>query len=98
DDDGKVLKSFHTRRGRITGIEYGGPESMEPLAIRYRARQCLVLREGVVEEIGERVARRIERGDDYISQLLVIARTVRELNEAQLLLTWPRPLADVPIP
>ena len=98
DDRERVLKAFHTERGRIAGLAYPGPTALEELAKEWRAAQCVVLREGVLEEIGERVARRIDRGDDYLAQLLVLARSVREMSEAGLLLTWPRPLADVPIP
>lgn len=98
DDQERVLKAMHTVRGRVVGLEYEGPDHLEDMAARYAARRCVVLREGVMEEISERVARRIERGDDYLAQLLVVARTVREMNEAGLLVTYPRPLADVPIP
>ncbi|MGE0785836.1 MAG: hypothetical protein AB7S26_09125 [Sandaracinaceae bacterium] len=98
DDRDRVLMAMHSVRGRVTGLEYAGVDSLEELAHRYAARRCVVLREGVMEEISERVAHRIERGDDYITQLLVVARAVREMSEAGLLVTWPRALADVPIP
>ena len=96
--DGKVLKAFHTEKGRIPAVEYHGPDDLPGLAARYGARRAYVLREGVVEEISERVAQRLERGDDYIAQWLVVARTLREVTDAGLLHVWPRPLAAVPIP
>lgn len=98
DDRERVLQAFHTLRGRVKGLEYPGPDGLADLARQWRARRCVVLREGVLEEIAERVARRLERGEDYLAQWLVVARTVREMSEAGLLLTHPRPLADVPIP
>lgn len=98
DDRERVLKAFHTRRGRVVGLTYPGPDGLAELAVRWGAARCVVLREGVLEEIGERVARRLERGEDYVAQWLVVARTIREMSEAGLLLTYPRPLADVPIP
>lgn len=98
DDRERVLKAMHTERGRVVGLEYGGPDQLEALAHAWGARRCVIVREGVIEEIGERIARRLGRDDDYIAQLLVVARTVREMSEAGLLLTWPRPLGDVPIP
>ncbi|MEQ8454681.1 MAG: hypothetical protein RLO52_27085 [Sandaracinaceae bacterium] len=98
DDRERVLKALHTVRGRIKGLEYPGHDALPQLAERWRAAQVYVLREGVIEEIGERLAKRIERGEDYVSQLLVVARTIREMNEAGLLHTWPRPMASVPIP
>ncbi|HJL16665.1 MAG TPA: hypothetical protein RMH99_13465 [Sandaracinaceae bacterium LLY-WYZ-13_1] len=98
DDRERVLKAFHTLRGRVVGLTYPGPDRLEELAHEWGALRCVVLREGVMEEIGERVAKRVERSDDYLAQWLVVARTVREMGEAGLLLTWPRPLGDVPIP
>lgn len=98
DDRERVLKALHTIEGRIKDLEYEGADSLEAMAERWGAARCIVLREGVVEEISERVAHRIERGDDYVSQLLTTARAVREMSEAGLLLSWPRPLEHVPIP
>lgn len=98
DDRERVLKALHTHRGRITGLAYEGPDALEAMAKRHHAASCVVLREGVPEEIAERVAHRIERGDDYVAQILVIARAVREMSEAGLLQTWPHPLGGVPIP
>lgn len=98
DDRERVLKAMHTHRGRITGLEYAGPDALAEMAARYAATSCVVMREGVVEEIGERIAHRVERGDDYVAQLLVMARAIREMSEAGLLVTWPRPLGGVPIP
>lgn len=98
DDRERVLKAMHTRHGRVRELDYLGPDQLEAMAAQHRASRCVVLREGVAEEIGERVAHRIERGDDYFAQLLVVARAVREMSEAGLLVTWPRTMGDVPIP
>lgn len=98
DDRDRVLKALHTIRGRIRGLEYEGADSLEAMATRWGAARCIVLREGVVEEIAERIAHRLERGDDYLSQLLSVARSVREMSEAGLLLSWPRHFENVPIP
>lgn len=98
DDRDRVLTAFHTSRGRVEGLTWTGPDALPMLAARYRARRCIALREGVIEEITERVARRHDRDADYFAQCLLIMRTVRELSEAGLLHTWPRPLANVPIP
>ena len=98
DDRDRVLLALHTRHGRIEGLEWEGPSALPKLAERYGARRCVALREGVIEEIGERVARRVDRGEDYVAQWLLVMRTVRELSEAGLLHSWPRPLANVPIP
>ena len=98
DDRERVLSAFHTRRGRVVQLGYGGPDRLRELAERWGAARCVVVREGVMEEIAERVARRLGRDEDYVAQWLVVARAIREMSEAGLLLTWPRPLANVPIP
>ncbi len=98
DDRDRVLKALHTVHGRVEGLEWTGPEQLEQLAHEHAARRCIALREGVVEEIGERVARRLDRDEDYLTQWLLVARTVREMSEAGLLHSWPRPLGAVPIP
>lgn len=98
DDRDRVLLALHTARGRIEGLTWQGPSELPALAERYGVRRCVALREGVIEEIGERVARRVDRDEDYLAQWLRVMRTVRELSEAGLLHTWPRPLANVPIP
>lgn len=98
DEDDRVLKAFHTVRGRIKGLSYAGPDHLEAMCERYGARRCFVLREGVLEEISERAARRLDRSDDYVAQLLTVARAVREMSDAGAFLSWPRPLATVPIP
>lgn len=98
DDRDRVIKALHTVHGRVEGLVWSGPAELPALAASYGARRCIAMREGVMEEIAERVARRVDRDDDYVAQWLLLARTVRELSEAGLLHTWPRPLANVPIP
>ncbi len=98
DDRDRVIKALHSVHGRVEGIEWTGPEAMPELAERYAALRCVAFREGVPEEIAERVAQRVDRDDDYLAQFLLLSRTVRELSEAGLLHSWPRPLASVPIP
>lgn len=97
-ESGRVRKAFHSQRGRIRDLAHATPGELAEIGERYRARRTLLLREGAVEEIAERVANRLERGDDYVAQWLVVARTVREVIEAGLIHVWPRPFATVPIP
>lgn len=98
DDRDRVLKAFHTERGRIRSLSYEGPEHLEALCDAYAARRGVILREGVLEEVAERLAGRLERGMDYVTQLLVALRTLREVTEAGLLHTWPAPPSPLPIP
>lgn len=98
DSDERVLKAFHSSRGRVTDLDYGDLVDLPQLCVDYAARRCAVLREGVMEEVGERLAMRLQRGDDYVAQWLALARILRELQEAELIRIWPRPLANVPVP
>lgn len=95
---GRVRKAFHSQRGRVRGLSQVTPADLAELAERFRARRVLLVREGAIEEIGERVATRLERGDDYVAQWLVVARTIREVIDAGMIHVWPRPFASVPIP
>lgn len=97
-DSGRVRKAFHTVRGRIRDLTWTGPDSLPALTEMYGARRSIVLREGAIEEIGERIAQRLARGDDYIAQWLVVFRTVREAIEEGLVHIWPRPYSALPIP
>jgi len=97
-DDGRVLKAFHTSRGRVRDLSYDGPQDLERVAKAYSARRALELREGVLDELSESMAQRLKRSDDYATQWLVVARIVRELTEAGKIHSWPRPVADVPVP
>jgi hypothetical protein len=97
-DDGRVLKAIHTLRGRVRDLEYQGPQDLERVAGLYGARRAVEIREGAPEELAEHLAQRLVRGDDYVTQWLVLARIVRELTEAGKVHSWPRPLADVPVP
>jgi hypothetical protein len=98
DDQDQPLKAFHTTRGRVTDTNYSSPSQMPDLCERYGAHRVFVLREGVMEEITERLALRLERGDDYVTQWLTLMRILRELQDAKLIRIWPRPLENVPVP
>lgn len=97
-DDGRVLKAFHTTRGRVRDLRYDGPQDLERVAKAYHSLRALELREGVLDELAESMALRLERSDDYATQWLVVARIVRELTEAGKIHSWPHPVADVPVP
>ena len=98
DSSGHLLKAFHSVRGRVTDLEYDPGLPLEELANRYAARRVVRLKEGVMEEIGERIALRLHRKDDYVAEWLAVARILREVIDGGQLEIWPRPLANVPIP
>lgn len=98
DPSGRVLQAFHSLRGRVRDLHYRGPDDLPRLASEYGARHVVVVEEGAPEELMERVALRLERGDDYVTQVLVAARAARELRDAGRLEIWPRGATGVPVP
>jgi len=98
--DGRVLNALHSRLGRVPSDEVGDDLAEAPDEVRRRhgARRLVVLQHGALEEISERLALRLQRGDDYLTQWLTLARTFREVRDAKLVQVWPRPLGNVPIP
>jgi hypothetical protein len=98
---GRVRRALHTTRGAVAGLSgerYGDPGLLAGLARAHHARRVLVVREGAIEEIGEAVALRLHRGDDLVTQALVLVRAVREALDSGALQLHPRPFAAVPVP
>ncbi|MCS6799799.1 MAG: hypothetical protein NZ898_15000 [Myxococcota bacterium] len=96
DAQGRVLAALGSRRGRIDDVE--SADDLAALRERYGVRRVVVLREGVLEEIVERLALRVRRDDDYVAQWLALARIVREMTDAGLVRVHPRRWAGLPIP
>jgi len=98
DPAGRVLQAFHSLRGRVRDLSYDGPDTLGALGEKYGARRVVVIEEGAPEELMERVALRLERSDDYATQMLVMARAIRELIDAGRIAIWPRGASGVPVP
>ena len=102
DGQGLVLAAQHTQRGRIpelVGEPQGG--TLPELCARYGAHRALVIREGVMEELAERLALRFAASSPesgYLGQVLMLLRAARELMDAGLVELWPNPIANVPVP
>lgn len=97
DERDRVLSAFHSTRGALKDVNHPGT-GLAALATEYGARRVFVLREGLVDELTERLSQRLVRGDDYLTQILVMLRILREFQEAGILRTWPRSQPNVPIP
>ncbi len=101
---GKLLKAFHTVRGRVRGLELGAPSPSDPFGpleefvARYDAARVIALRAGVLEELFARASARMHRDDDYLAQWLHVARAVREELDAGRIDVYPRPLRAIPLP
>lgn len=96
DEDDHAIMALHTRQGRIRDV--GTVVEPQNLCATFAANRCVILREGALDELAERVALRIDHNDDYLEQALAVLRTARELQEAGLIRLWPRRFAHVPIP
>jgi hypothetical protein len=97
-DDDRVLKAFHGTHGRVTDLERAAREELPELGDRYGARRVVWLREGALDELAERFAEQHDRTEDYVGQWLGLARILRDLNEAGMVESYPRPLGRMPIP
>jgi len=96
DEHEEVLAAFHTSRGRAD--EVSDASDPETLAERFGARRVLILREGALEELVERLALRIRPEDGYGTQWLTLLKALRELTAAARIRIWPTPQKVVPIP
>lgn len=96
DDDGAVLGATHTRRGRLRGVKTA--KDPEALAHVHRAARVVVLREGALEDLSERIALRVRRDQDYLEQLFTVLESLRELERAGSLSTYPVVPARMPLP
>lgn len=99
DEEGAILAAQHSQDGRIPellGVPCGG--ELESFCERYGAHRCIALREGVAEELAERLALRYQAEEDYLAQLLGVMHTGRELLDAGHLRLWPNPFGAIPIP
>lgn len=98
---GRVRRAIHTRRGpmpALAGRTYGDPGLLATLAREHHAHRVVVIREGALEQVADEVALRLHRGDDYVSQWLVLIRAVREALDAGAMHVHPRPYAAIPVP
>ncbi|MEM6962185.1 MAG: hypothetical protein AAF550_10670 [Myxococcota bacterium] len=99
DAKGLVLKALHTTRGRVTDIR-GTVTGADLPGLRktYAVQRCVLVEEGCLEELSEQIALRLQRGDDYLTQLLLTLRCVLELQKSNRFVLYPNPLQSVLIP
>jgi hypothetical protein len=96
--EGRLRKVIHTRRGRIDPDAIAWPAPLGEIAREHHASWALAAHTGALEELTERFAARLRRGDDAITQALSITQIVREMTAEGLLEGWPHRLRGVPPP
>jgi hypothetical protein len=99
---GRIRKALHTRDGRIdpAAIAWSrGQESqLEDVARELRVRWVWAFHSGALEELMERFGARVRRGDDVLTQALLLFGAFRELLDEGAISSWPRRMRNVPIP
>jgi hypothetical protein len=94
----RLRKLVSTTRGRLDLYSGPWPEALEDLARRHGAAWVLHLHTGALEELMERFGQRLRPEHDYLAQVLLLLRILRELDLEGALCTWPRRIAAWPIP
>lgn len=94
----RLRKLISTTRGRLDPRSGPWPEALEDLARRHGAEWVLHLHTGALEELMERFGQRLRPDQDYLAQVLLLLRILRELDLEGALGTWPRRIAAWPVP
>lgn len=100
-DGGRVRKALHTRDGRIDPHTIALPGDLADLAevgAEQNVRFIWAMHSGALEELMERFGARVRRGDDVLTQGLLLFAAFRELIDEGAIASWPRRLEGVPIP
>jgi hypothetical protein len=94
----RIQKLLSTEVGRLDRAVQPWPESLETLAERHSARWAVALEAGALEELMERVAARLRREHDLLSQALLFVNALRELEAEKQIQVWPWRLSAWPVP
>ncbi len=98
--DGKIIAAAHSRRGRVPELlgRNTSELSLEEMAFIAGAWRVVVVREGLMDELAERLALSCDLRDNYLAQCLGLLRVIREKLDSEQLRMWPNPLGSVPVP
>jgi hypothetical protein len=96
--DDRVQKLLSTEVGRLDRTVQPWPEALETLAKRHRVRWAAEIKSGALEELMERLAERLRREHDWLSQTIVFVNVLRELEAEKKLQVWPWRLSAWPVP
>lgn len=99
-DRGKLKKLLHTKVGRLRldEAQRDWPLSAQHIAVRHHASWAAVLSMGVLDDIMDRFAARVRRGDDLTAQTITLLLVAREQAAAGRIDLWPGRMRGVPIP
>ncbi len=94
----RVVKLLSFKRGRLPLPAADEPASAKALASANDATFALVASQTALEQLGDRFARRLERGQLFHAQLEAFVAALRELELEGELELWPTPFRDWPVP
>lgn len=99
-DRGKLLKLLHTTVGRLRldDAQRDWPLPAHALAARHHASWGATLSAGVLDDIADRFAARVRRGDDLTAQTVALLQVAREEAAGGRIDLWPGRLRGMPIP
>jgi hypothetical protein len=99
-DRGKLKKLLHTVVGRLRldEAQLSFPMSARSLAARHHASWAAILSAGVLDDIMDRFAARVRRGDDLTAQTILLLQVAREEATNGRIELWPGRMRGVPIP
>ncbi len=93
----RIVKVISTVRGRLPPPETG-QASAQALAEQHQAKFAIVLSTLALEQLGDRFARRLERGQSFHAQVEAFVGGMRELEQEGEAELWPTRFADWPLP
>jgi hypothetical protein len=93
----RIVKMISTLRGRLPPPE-AGQASAQTLAEQHQASFAIVLSTTALEQLGDRFARRLERGQSFHAQVEAFVGGMRELEQEGETELWPTRFADWPLP
>jgi hypothetical protein len=93
----RVVKVVSTLRGRLPP-PWAGHANAEELAREHQGSSALVLSGVALEQLGDRFARRMARGQSFHEHVEAFIAAMRELEREGELELWPTPFSDWPIP
>ena len=101
-DGGRIRKALHTLDGRVDPEAIPRPRELEEVARNHGGGRPVsrvwALHSGALEELMERWGARVRRGDDALTQALLLFGAFRELLDEGAIGSWPRRLKNVPVP
>jgi hypothetical protein len=93
----RVVKVVSTLRGRLPP-PWAGHATAEELAREHQGSFAMVLSTIALEQLGDRFARRMARGQSFHQHVEAFVGAMRELEREGELELWPSPFSEWPIP